>query len=284
MIYARRREGPKAFLEFFVQHVDGFLTLPKSNLERFSKRLLQAPVPIGPYILMPVDSKASGPVRRPLKNIAEDGAWITHADTIARGSYGHLIGKSVYYGVPIDPKLEHSLNESALYKAVEKLWPDCLLKNEPYVMYHGTARPLVKNILKEGLKPTFVMLGNGIYLGSFWKAFRFAVFTQAYEKRLGAILRVYCFPTKTPLIKTTSSDRCRCDDCSRSKDLGILCDHLSLWQKVTDMVIAWPSPGSPIKNEECAVPDASCLLIDSVGHVTCMTEHHEPLNRTISIE
>ena len=162
-------------------------------------------------------------------------------------------------------------------------------------MYHGTARPTVKNILSEGLRPTYGMLGTAVYLGSFWKAFRFATFTQTYEKRPGAVLRCYCFPTKLPLIKTVSSNRCQCDKCTGGQSgqsgqgdkfgqAGLLCDHLGLWQKVTDMVIAWPTPGAPIKNEECAMPDGTLIVVDSVAHVTCHTEHHEPLNRKLLVD
>ena len=287
MIYARRRAERdfKPFIEFFVHYVDGHLTLPRTNLERFNKRLLQSPTPVGLNVFMPVDSKASGPIKRTLENIKLDGAWITHADTLPRGSLGSLKGLAVYYGVPIDSALE-ALDESALYKVASQVWPDCQVNNEPYVMYHGTARPSVKAILTEGLKPTFGMLGTAVYFGSFWKAFRFAVFTQAYEKRPGAILRVYCFPKKMPLIKTVANDRCKCETCSAeaSTNNGILCDHLGLWQKVTDMVIAWPTPGAPIKNEECAMPDGLLVVIDSVAHATCSTEHHEPLNRSLVIE
>jgi len=284
MIYARKRceRNFKPFLEFFVHYVDGHLTLPRASLDRFTNRLLQPPISVGLNIFMPVDSKASGPTKRTLDNIKLDGAWITHADTIPRGSLGTLKGLAVYYGVPIDPSLEH-LDEIALYNVASQLWPDCKVSNEPYVMYHGTSRALVKNILTDGLKPTTGMLGIAVYFGSFWKAFRFSVFTQNYERRPGAILRVYCFPKLLPLIKTVASDKCKCEKCTINNS-GTLCDHMGLWQKVTDMVIAWPTPGAPIKNEECAMPDGSLAFIDSVAHASCTTDHHEPLNRSLVID
>jgi hypothetical protein len=129
------------------------------------------------------------------------------------------------------------------------------------------------------------MLGTAVYLGTFWKAFRFGTLTQDYKKRPGAIMRVYCFPKKLPLFKTVNSERCKCEKCLKGltdQTNGTLCDHLGLWQKVTDLVIA--CPGGPIKNEESAVTNSDILFIDSVAHCTSSTEHHEPLSRNLSID
>ena len=286
MIYARRREATKrvpSFIEFYVNYQNGQLSLPRETLERFGSRILQAPQPLGAYVLIPVESKASGPTKKTNANIINDGAWITHSDTIARGAYAHgavlTPGRAIYFGVPIDPELEFSIDIKKIYDAL--IWPDCFIQNEPYVMYHGTSRTSVPQIIKDGLRPSYGMLGTAIYLGSFWKAFRFATLTQEYLKRPGAIMRIYVFPKKLPLIKTSMSDVCKCVDCSNSKK-GQMCDHLGLWQSVTDLVMLWP--GGPIKNEEAAVVDNNILLIDSIANATSTTEHHEPLNRSLIID
>jgi len=282
MLYIRRRELLSgSFIEFYVWHNAKFLTLPMSPLERFQNRLLQPPFNIDGIIVCAVDSKPQIQ-KRTYEDIFKDGAWISYNDTTMRGSWMDTVtSRAVFFGIPIDPELNKILYNSLLkIYAAMSLW-QVSVENEPFVMYHGTARESVKSILATGFLKTFGMLGNAIYFGTFWKSFRFATMTQDYKKRRGTVLRCYCISKKLPLIKTDFSEKCKCSDCI-SKNGGILCDHEAKWSLVADYVIACAS--HTIKNEEYAVKDNSMIIIDSYGHVECRTEHHEPLKRDTHID
>jgi hypothetical protein len=67
------------------------------------------------------------------------------------------------------------------------------LDDDPIIVYHGTAKDNVKMISKEGLKPSMGMLGHAIYLGSFWKAYRYAIMNVDFALRPGALFRVMGF-------------------------------------------------------------------------------------------
>ena len=48
--------------------------------------------------------------------------------------------------------------------------------------YHGTSGAVLPSILKEGLRPSFGMMGTAFYTGTFFKAARYAVFEQDYRR------------------------------------------------------------------------------------------------------
>jgi len=298
-LYCRKRtHRDYHFIEFYACFQNGFLCLPESRATRFQGRSVGPEdiirqVPFGPlmnmsltrptyigsetssFTVVPVDSKSSGVVKRENSEIRASGTWLTYNDVVPKGG---PIGASVavYYGVPIDISVFRVLYHgmTAIWASCFKTWP--VKFTEPFVVYHGTSKANIKSILSAGLKPSPGMLGNAIYFGSFWKAFRFATLTQDYQRRPGAIFRCYAFWAR-PYYKTLQSGPCTCG-CNVQGS-----DHLATWTSFGDAVFLVPEVGSSVKNEEYACQTADPILIDGIAYAEAQTEHHEPLNRTLQI-
>ena len=291
MIICRKRPSPHgAFLEFFVKYANGLngasangadagLECPR-DIGRFKDRI-EASYDLGHLALYLTDSKAPGITKKTRADIEKNGTWIAYGDCLLRGGSPGVESKSVYYGIPILTTAREAIGQNIfeLYAAASKTWPDCIIQNEPYVVYHGTSRESVKSIFDNGLRPTQGMLGKAIYFGTFWKAWRFSCMTQDYDARPGAIMRCYAF-WRQPVIKTPESDKCLCPECGGRKEPPV--DHLALWSKLGDSVIAGPT--SILKNEEYACLINEKIVIDSVGHSTKTSLHHEPLDRSFVID
>ena len=280
MILCRKRSAPNgAFLEFFVKFTSGCLECPR-DIGRFKGRI-SASYDLGLIQLHLTDSKASGITKKSRADIEKNGTWIAYGDCLLRGGYPGIMSKSVYFGIPIEAASREAIHENIfeLYRFASKTWPECNIQNEPYVVYHGTARDSVKSIFDNGLQPHPGMLGRAIYFGTFWKAWRFSCMTQDYAARPGAIIRCYAF-WRQPVIKTSESDKCMCPECNGQKEPPV--DHLALWSKIGDCVIAGPT--QVLKNEEYACLTNEKIVIDSVGHSTKSTQHHEPLDRSFVID
>ncbi len=280
MLIVRLRDGPRgSFLEFFVEVQDDKLCMPGA-LGRFKSRTLLS-TSIKTIDMSLVESKALGVTKKTKGEIKKNGAWISYGDCLLRGGYVsdtiNVPSRRVFFGIPIDDSFADFIlkNIFEIYAAV----PQAAIKNEPYVVYHGTGQDSVKAILENGLRPSKGMLGNCIYFGTFWKSWRFAVMTQDYTKRPGAILRLYAF-WQRPVIKTPQSDRCLCSECKGLKPPPA--DHDAKWSLLGDFVIA--PPNAVLKNEEYACLTNADLIIDSVGHCFARGEHHEPLDRSMIID
>jgi hypothetical protein len=280
MIICRKRTTTHgAFLEFFVKLGPSGLYCPR-EIGRFKDRTVAAYDVVAHRAIL-TDSKAAGITKKSRADLDKNGTWIAYGDCMLRGGYPGVESKSVYYGIPIETETREALSQNIfeLYSGASKTWPDCIVQNEPYVVYHGTSRDSVKSIFDIGLMPTQGMLGKAIYFGTFWKAWRFSCMTQDYAARPGAILRCYAF-WRQPVIKTSESDKCLCPECGGRKEPPV--DHLALWSKLGDCVIAGPTP--TLKNEEYACLNNESIVIDSVGHSTKSSVHHEPLDRTFVID
>jgi hypothetical protein len=217
--------------------------------------------------------------------------WISIGDTIPRGQisnvYGFHLHKRVHETLTKFSAEIHAAAAAAAAAAANgpsapngPSTPTAYLR--PHVVYHGTHRDTLKQILHEGLRPTFGMLGHAIYFGSFWKAFRFATLTQDYKKRPGAIMRYYAFWPN--IYMRNLYGPCKCSKCSSSLFAGcLIADHVCEWSKHAPAVMVYPEANKPISNEEFASLDDSMVLLDSVAYATATTDHHEPFNRSLQI-
>ena len=260
-----------SFFEFLLVYTSK-LVLPSEELPRFSKRIIKTVVLDGHTLALTKSECPSAPSLKTLADIKANGAWCSANDLVPRG------GVASYYGLHIDA----TFDVAVAYNYMQI--PECLAHHEPYVVYHGTERSLVQPILKEGLRPTFGMLGLAVYFGSFWKAFRFATLTQDYQKRPGAILRCYAHWPTLVWKPVYSNEWCKCALCATAVNKDFNADHDARWQLFGEAVMAFPRPGHSIKNEEFAAKDASKVFIESIGHAVSNSEHHEPLSRTVIIE
>jgi hypothetical protein len=283
-VFRKRQYQDKVFLEFYLCMDSSVLDLPKTLPKRFEGRIIksfsiQVSSLCGSDIVscVLVDSKAPGVMKQTLQDIVTNGVWACYQDTISRGSYASpgdkappnsgnqeiVRGFPSFFGIPI-----HASIYFKLYNGLVETYSilNLNLSHEPYIVYHGTARSIVPEILKKGFLSTFGMLGQAIYFGTFWKAFRFATRTQDYTKRPGAILRLYAFWNKVH-VRTLDSDYCNCAKCIHAPqtDSRRLADHDSLWASFGDAVHV--VAGGPLKNEEYACLNDEKLCIVSVAHV-----------------
>ena len=265
------------------------LDFPEIELERFQHRMYSKLTLAADIELVHVASVPSGVHKTSYEYITKHGIWISFGDAIPRGQvssvYGfHLSERIVKVLTLYSDSIESWLAASASTDGA-LAWP--LLR--PLVVYHGTHKDTSKQILHEGLKPSFGMLGHAIYFGSFWKAFRFATLTQDYKPRPGAIMRYYAFWPK--VYERNLYGPCCCARCSATISAGssatsrgpLIADHDSEWAKHAPAVLVVPEAGKPISNEEFASTNDSMVLLESIAYAESTTTHHEPLNRNLQI-
>jgi hypothetical protein len=170
----------------------------------------------------------------------------------------------------------------------------------PEVYYHGSGdvdlsrlKTKIDSIQKNNLcvTSTIGMLGRGIYLGHFFKAMRFAMYstygghiphTKAY------VVRVLCFPQRVKTLTPQSilKERyCNCDlvpHCKTNKNRNqkLAADHRGLWQKQYDMIYLTPIRGV-VSNDEICISRGDMIYMYDCYEVDLSTrpEHYEPKNR-----
>jgi hypothetical protein len=258
-VFRKRQFRESIFLEFYLAFNGLCLDLPPKLPARFESRILKTfSIDISSLSgqsnvqCFLVDSKAPGVMKQTLQDIKTNGVWAVYQDTISRGAYCSeectVKGIPSFFGLTIATSIYFKLYNGIIdaYKCL-----DLDISHDPYIVYHGTCRSSVSEILKAGFKSSFGMLGQAIYFGTFWKAFRFATRTQEYIVRPGAILRVYAFWSKV-YIRSLDSDYCLCKKCCSGPetDARRLADHDSIWSAFGDAVHV--VAGGPLKNEEYA--------------------------------
>jgi hypothetical protein len=257
------------FVEVFVEYHNGVFVLPKDLPTRFQGRA----TPRGESFFE-IASEAKVSLRK--KETFGDGVWIVESETIPQGGLPELDVPYLctYFDTPVHANIPWTfLANLANVNAYDA----------PVALYHGTARESVKTILKEGLKPTFGMFGPCVYLGTVWKAYRFASMTQDYIGRAGALFRVLSF-WKKPVIRSALKDpRCHCDTCNGKVTYS---DHLATWKSSGDCVYFFPvklNGTFVVKNMEVAGIDTSKLLLDTVCCVAPKEGFYEPTERTVFV-
>jgi hypothetical protein len=149
----------------------------------------------------------------------KDGLWICKDDFTARGG----VPPSVF-GCPISAKnpCDHSILEQ---------WSPTLCHIR--VAYHGTSREAFHSIATHGFNNTFGMLGTGIYVGSFWKACRFAARDQQYQEREQPIvIRLLWKCREEDILKFPRSFEdgfCLCSKCYGNPEQKAFCAHTYDW-------------------------------------------------------
>ena len=206
-----------------------------------------------------------------------NGIWLVADDCNGKGAIENINNVQQFMSIVInteDAKLIQDFDKEFLKNGIKV-----------HSLYHGTNVKNILSILQTGLKETYGMLGNGVYLGTFWKASRFACFSQLYEKQDGAIIRVIVkgnikhLPLKTWI--------CAC--CN-----NIVADHNSQWSlenfngicaKPTKLEDEMAKDGKPkylLRNEEWCV-QKDCIKITHLANISTTENHYNPLDRQIQI-
>lgn len=129
------------------------------------------------------------------------------------------------------------------------------------------------------------MFGTAVYLGSFWKAYRFATLTQDYQDRPGAVIRVLAFWKRT-VIRNFQSPHCYCAACCGKPTFA---DHQETWKQPTvDVLVMLPQESQGkfiVRNKEYACRDDSLLVLDAVCTATRTARmSHDPWDRSMVVE
>lgn len=201
------------------------------------------------------------------KIIHTNGIWLVANDCIAKGEnvYEGIPAKAQFYDVEICEK-----DCDLIKKLFNKL---NISMHYPLSLYHGTKNSLRKEIVKEGLKESFGMLGDAIYVGTFWKACRFASFDKTYHHQDGCIFKILAFVKE---IQNYPFEHWKCDCCSSE-----ISDHKSIWKLIHDGAhVNIGKERGQLKNEEWAVKEH----LQFITHVAeCEKYEYTPYKRNIKI-
>ena len=176
------------------------------------------------------------------------GIWLLSNDVLKKGEnkFQEIEGKRSFFSLEICEK-DAQLLELLLNKLNISL-------HFPMVCYHGTDSVFAEKIQKEGLKESWGMLGKAVYVGTFWKACRFACFDKEYHEQQGKVFRVLSF---AQTIQNFPMDPITLWKCPCSEDCNKHCsDHLGIWQIMNDGAhVEIGNEKGDLKNEEWAIKE-----------------------------
>ena len=215
------------------------------------------------------------------------GVWLVRDDMTPRGEFlpCEVQGTRQFFGIGFEPE-----DVRVLLNAAESLGHGF----GPLALYHGTALADKSSIALFGLRAsTSGMLGPGYYCGSFWKAARFAVRSQTYEMRPGAIFR--CLYDAGRIVEFPRPGwACSCDLCQDASHVATrtVSDHSGAWRLSARAAVARASTasigtcrdGTPryaLRNEEWCLSTAPLLV--NWARIDPQSAHHDPLDRKIKM-
>lgn len=284
----RSRNLPKPFNEYLLVPVDGELSIPPTVPSRYESRIKLVSTFQGIYCIQVESSWSEKCLQITRKDITRgNGVWIVASDCEDKGAFGDVPGITQFMSVLIQKESASTILQ------VEK---NISSSFSPMSLYHGTANQNIESILEGGLLPTNGMLGHAIYLGTLWKAARFAIMSQEYALRKGCVFRVLAFPSSTQIFPRADWS-CKCMKCDKDPWAASIADHSGTWQLFYECAHARPTAafsgacrdGSQkfiLKNDEWALSPSASFITTHIGEINVSTisgPHHDPLYRGISI-
>lgn len=223
----------------------------------------------------------------------KDGMWICEDDFTPRGNVGATV-----FGMPLPP------NPFPLHQDQLSTWATGI---NVRVAYHGTSKECFKQIVKSELKCTFGMLGTGIYVGSFWKACRFAARDQSYEIRSNpTVLRILWTCKEEDILmfpRKFIDGYCFCAKCYLNPEQQPFCAHVAdftrdakfppqkpygkgPWKAGQLFPCKYPSGKWVTQNEEWIINPSLVLSIEQAMELdkdSLRKPHYDPLQRDILV-
>lgn len=159
--------------------------------------------------------------------LQKSGIWICEGDCESFGGISPCV-----FGIPLTEKTltTFETHRSELHHYLQSKLQCAWITSR--VSYHGTSHEHYLGICAQGFKSSFGMLGTGVYLGSFWKACRFAARDQEYKFR--------DTPTVIRIVWTCKSEDilhfprkimyCLCSECYLRQEQKSFCGHTLDWQ------------------------------------------------------
>jgi len=273
------------------------LACPAALPSRYAQRASKVGEFSGQEVILVQSAAFELPLLLNATSLRLNGLWIVPADARPAGGIPEDGVQDLVrvFGLELLPS-EHELRQVCAL-ASSGSPPDC-------VLYHGTSLDAWAGIQQHGLMASKGMLGTGVYLGSFWKATRFAARTQDYTLRRqgeACIARVYCFcPQLQDWSEKATSYECACEECTSARLRGgaalersTFTDHESRWAfDASCSGVFMPTRKSSIdanlwivRNAEWCVRPACCRVQNAakldMGSV--VQERYEPTQRSQSI-
>ena len=224
----------------------------------------------------------------------KDGLWVCEDDFTPRGNVSAAV-----FGIalPQNPFIE---NRSLLDS-----WASPTLRVR--VAYHGTSKEAFKEIVHSELKCTFGMLGTGVYIGSFWKACRFAARDQVYQEReFPTVMRILWSCEDSDILhfpRSYINGYCFCARCYLNPEQKPYCAHVAdftrdaqfppvkplgqgHWKAGQLFPCKYPSGKWVTQNEEWIVNPSIIIGIQQamqLDKTSLARPHYDPLQRNIRV-
>jgi hypothetical protein len=286
IVYRESELDGNYFIEYLVVYDDGLLKSPKILPSRYESRI-HSKLIVEEIKCIKVLSLREKNVQLSTYDsfINSLGHWIVADDCSPRGAFEEVPHLITFMTFKIEEETARQIT-SADFVLSSKI-------SRPLSLYHGTKQCNVSGILKCGLIPSTGMMGNAVYLGTVWKASRFAALSQTYEKQKGSIFRVLTFP-KSCLEFPRPWWRCSCEKCLLNSWASAIVDHCGFWQSnyqcahvTTTKAEGFLKDGSQkylIKNDEWAVICNTFPTHYAAINTSSLFEpHYDPKFRDITI-
>ena len=259
---------------------DGVFDFPTRVPEKYEGRTRKTDLPFVHQVLStPFDTMT--PASR--KSFEVHGMWITEDDTICKGNVAPRV-----FGIPLSAAVCSAWLAVPVESSKSGPWRVC-------VGYHGTDSQALSSIFTNSLMPSLGQLGIGVYLGSFWKACRFAARDQDYAWRKDpVVIRVLWLCNTQKQLTFPKKSPCRCIKfCSRKSDeKARACGHELHWPTEE----RWQSGFLPpaqfsdgkwiTHNEEWVMPSSALERLQQVVRIDLRTvngPNYDPEQRNIEI-
>lgn len=235
--------------------------LPDAVPERFRGRTTST------HGVLMVDSRPAGATATNRRSLQRNGLWLLHADAVPRGGVEPRV-----FGIGMTPRLVEALR--------------ALPHGNVLVAYHGTEAENLHSIAASGLWPTKGQLGFGAYVGSFWKACRFAARTQDYAPRKAPLV-IRCIVRASSVTQYPRAGwECTCGTCV-ARGTGAFCDHARVWDAgVGELRVmrTWADHWTT-RNEEWVVAprEVACREAVLLDRASIRGPQYDPLQRDIQI-
>ena len=211
------RKTPQDFYELLVFYDGTVLDVPSTIPEKYTKRIEKSSDNV--HLIHSAPHSTSTKTNLAL---LKQGLWICEGDCEDFGGV-----RASVFGIELS---EEARLAFLAHKDLLLSWSSSPLRKSR-VAYHGTSYENYVSICQQGFLCSFGMLGTGVYLGSFWKACRFAARDQEYKFReKPTIVRVIwtCedadvlhFPRKIMY--------CFCAECLKRPEQRSFCGHTMDW-------------------------------------------------------
>jgi hypothetical protein len=211
------------------------------------------------------------------------GMWITEDDTVPKGNVDARV-----FGIPLSSDVCAAWSAVPVEASKAGAW-------RVRVGYHGTDVSALPSICTNSLKPSLGQLGFGVYVGSFWKACRFAVRDQDYSFRSNpVVVRVLwlCNTQKQLVFPQKSPCPCSTFCALKSEEKRRACGHELHWltEERWQNGFLPPSQFSDGKwitrNEEWVMPTSALERLQQVVRINVESvngPNYDPEQRNIEI-